>query len=163
MKQPKLYYYGVWLTEPRRGIGKRSVFVCTKKTSIPNSAILVNQGTMLDEEAYKLANELKDKEQWTRKFLKGDIIIYADKYGQHTGIVLKKGETESTFLFVTSNPNWGRMARRITRDEEALLGYPNRGRTSFFVPVVRPNVFAIETGKSYSSYRIEELIEEFGV
>lgn len=163
MKQPKLYYYGIWLTKPRRGIGKQSVFVCTKKTSIPNSAILVNQGVMLDTKAYKLANELIEEERRKLKLLKGDIVIYADKYGQHTAIVLKKGDTESTFLFVTSNPNWGRMARKITRDEESLLGYPNRGRTSYFVPVVRVNVYAVETGKSYSSYRIEELIEEFGV
>ena len=161
----RLYYYGVWLTTT----GKVRPFVCKRYDKIPGSATYVDQGIMTCERAKELANNIKslsNSEPSKYKFLSGDVVIYADKQGQHTAIVLDKGINNSTMLFITSNPNWGIFPqdnREITKEEEVLLGYPDKGRTSYFVPVIRPNKFVVETGKVYPKYRIKELITEFEV
>lgn len=64
---------------------------------------------------------------------------------------------------MTSNPYWNLRARKLTKEEEILLGYPSRGNLSYFAPVIRPNEFAVITGKSYPLHRIQDLIIEFGI
>jgi len=90
----------------------------------------------------------------------GDIILFADGE-HHTAVLLRVSEEQSCMLFVTKNPYWGKVSRELTEDEVALLGYPYRGNSSYFVPVWRPNEYMIATGKSYPDYRVKELLEEF--
>ena len=159
MRQPKLYYYGLWLANS----GKECIFVCTTKEKIPSTATQKLEGVMLSERAYVLANELKLGPAPRHKFRVGDIVIYADRHGQHTALVLHKGNEYSTFLFVTSNPDWNENARAVTKKEESLLGYPDKGTISYFAPVVRYNEYAVETGKSYPTHRVKDLVVEFEV
>jgi hypothetical protein len=162
----RTYFYGVF----RSSKGKVSTFICKTEAKIPTTAVLVKSGSMVGEIANQLADKLLKESRFpkeikikTGSFSVGDVVIYADLEGQHTAIVLQKGRQYSSLLFVTSNPYWNKRARKVTGDENILLGYPLRGRASYFAPVVRLNKYIVETGKSYPLYRVEDFIVEFKV
>ncbi len=176
----RTYFYGVFKSSK----GKVSTFICKSQNKIPANALVIKSGSMIGELASELADELlkglqykpqekliqtKQKKPKPQKLTQktnynvGDIIIYADLEGQHTAIILQSDEQYSTLLFVTSNPYWNKKARRVTEEENMLLGYPIRCGTSFFAPVVRINKYIVETGKSYPLYRIKDFIEEFKI
>jgi hypothetical protein len=142
------------------------VCVRRKKKTISTKQPFVSEGSFdadSEEEALDKAYELKTRFLAGASRKPGDIVDFTDKYGRHTAILLKSNGKRSEFMFVTSNPKWGRGGRKITDDERMLLGYPDRGKVSYFTPVVRNNYHAMFTGKTYPLYRVEQLIEEFKV
>ncbi len=156
----RTYYYGVVKTPN----GKISTFICKAQSKVPANAMTVKCGNMLAEMAGDLAEELREAFLCNATgFCMGDVVIYADREGQHTAIVLRKGDRRSSLLFVTSNPLWNERAREVTENENILLGYPLRGRVSYFAPVVRENRYVVETGKSFPLHRVRDLIVEFKV
>lgn len=153
------YYYGI----TKKLDGSLGIFAHRKMNKIPNDTIeVMNRKVESRDEALEAAHEiLLNYRESTSGLMPGDIVIYADNYGQHTAIVLHCMDHQSYFVFVTSNPNWGRMAREISKEEQSLMGYPDKGRTSYFSPVIRDNDLAVTTGKIYPMHRVEELIKEF--
>ena len=153
----RCYFYGI--IEGPNGL---DTFVHRKRSKVPEGALEIQECQAENrEEALAIANELRLAFLRGTKFRQGEIVIYADNHGQHTAIVLHSMEHESYFAFVTSNPRWGRVAREITKDEQSLMGYPDKGRTSYFTPVIRDNDMVVTTGKLYPMHRVRELIEEF--
>lgn len=153
----RCYFYGV--ANSASGI---NAFVHRKRSKVPDGALVIKECQAQNrEEALKIADEFRTNYLRGTKFRPGEIVIYADSHGQHTAIVLHSMKYESYFVFVTSNPNWGRASREITKDEQALMGYPDKGRTSYFTPVIRDNDMAVSTGKLYPIHRVRDLIAEF--
>lgn len=147
------YFYGVI-----ESAGGLNVFVHRKQSKIPNNAWMIKECWAPNRDE---ATAIARRDLSHAKFRPGEIVIYADNQGQHTAIVLHSMEHESYFAFVTTNPHWGSISRKILKDEQSLLGYPDKGRTSYFTPVIRDNDMAVSIGRSYPLHRVKELIREF--
>jgi len=153
----RCYFYGV--IQSTNGL---STFVHRKRSKVPNGALVIKECQALNRDAaLRIADEFREDYLRGTKFRPGEIVIYADNHGQHTAIVLHSMKYESYFVFVTSNPHWGRTSREISKEEQALMGFPDKGRISYFTPVIRDNDMAVSTGRFYPVHRVQELIVEF--
>ena len=163
----KEYFYGVYITSN----GCYAAFVCKKRKKVPSTSILtcrkitsgpdaVSRSEFLLrelEERYLISDRIEDS---CLEFNNGDIVIHADGNGEHTAIILSKGETHSEILFITSNPKWHPETRKLTYEEQTLLGFSIK-KTSYFAKVIRCNNEMAATGRSYPQHRIFDLIKEF--
>lgn len=155
------FYYSFYYGIKKQESGDITSFARKKKVK---NAIIIAKGKFLSrEEALIIAESIRYKyiQEERFKLKSGDIVMYADKYGQHTAIVINPGEYKTVFIFITSNPLWSNLSRKMSKDELALLGYPDRGKVSYFVPVSRYNEFAVSLGRSFPSHRVVKLKEEF--
>lgn len=119
-------------------------------------------GQFMDQmlEDYKQQRERRRQEK--QRIKAGSIVKYVDGNGEHDAIVLRPGRIQSLMVFATTNPNWNYRARKITSEEQILLGYPDRGRETYLAPVIRDNDAMYPTDKSFPLHRVTEMIEEFG-
>ncbi len=93
----------------------------------------------------------------------GSVIEYCDGAGVHAAVILRLGIERSFMLFATSNPDWSPWSRKITKEEYALLGYPEKAaKPTYFAPVIRDNEFMHATHKEFPKHRVDALLEEFG-
>lgn len=91
----------------------------------------------------------------------GDVICCSDRDGHHFAILMQLGEDTSKVLFLTSNPDWNKRARRLTKEERNLLGFPDRGKETYLAPTIYPTRHLYRTDKVYPHHRFQELMEEF--
>lgn len=92
----------------------------------------------------------------------GDVVVHGDGNATHKAILLKLKSTpdRALCLFFTSNPEWGVVSRRATKDEIALVALVER-RETYLTSAIRPVEDLSPTGLTFPEHRIPELLMEF--
>jgi len=164
------YYFGV-----RKNKNHYSKFICKSSELIPENMVAIRFKILKPTDVEKEANEFYEKyiaenhipEQVVKNTISekiidaGEVVYFVDGQKIHTSIVIEYNKEYSRLLFITSNPYWNPWSRPISGDEETLLGYPSRGKTSYLAPVIRPSKFIKRSGCSFPSHRIDSLMMEF--
>lgn len=167
-------YYGKFISKS----GKEIVFSSKKKEYIDGLERGEEGVTLIDLRSVNTSNKIFKKilEEYKCSTIKdykiqkpkiwfepGEVGIFLDYYGEHTAIILEPGEIKSKMVFVTSSPYWNSKARKISKDEQSLLGYPDRSNVSYFAPVIRHNDFFERSPNNitYPTHRVNDLINEF--
>ena len=150
------YYFGVYKNKD-----KYQRFLCKSPTNFPTNIVSIKLKQLKSSEAEKESIDYFNEYVKNHYISPGDIVYFIDNQAIHTAIVIEFDIENSKMLFVTSNPYWHPYSRPITSTEEAMLGYPNRNKTSYLAPVIRPSKFIKHTNNSMPHHRVEELIREF--
>lgn len=151
------YFYGVYMLN-----SKYVKFITRDKSKVPPNAIVVKnvieRGAIVEKLAFDLITDFINPKM--PKICAGSIVHHIDQCGQHTAVVLYRANY-SKILMITTNPNWNTNCRLITDDEQIFLGYPNRGKQSYFAPVVRSiDDLSMPYGE-FPRHRVLELRKEF--
>lgn len=159
VKAPKRqYFYGVYMLN-----SKYVRFITRDKSKIPPEAIavrnVIESGPVVEKLVADLLAKFVDPAQ--PKIVDGSIVHHIDNFGQHTAVVLYRGNYNSKLLMITTNPLWNPGCRLMTSEEQNFLGYPNRGKQSYFAPVIRnTNELSMPYGE-FPRHRVKELRLEF--
>ena len=95
-------------------------------------------------------------------FKAGSVASQIDGGTIHQAIILESGSLETFALFLTTNPNWCRCSRRITKEEAALVGFYGQIAKTYLAPVIRSTCdFVVENDCTFPEHRVVALKKEF--
>lgn len=149
-------------------------FICKDIETIPHDSILTEEIECKSSEINKIAEKLlsdyylgkldiKPEIQQIKpknEIINGSVVYYIDDR-HHTALCLEIGKIQSKILLVTSNPFWNPYSRKLTEEENMLLGFPDRGKVSYFAPCIRLSVNLSTPKAQFPSHRIKDLLNEF--
>lgn len=150
-----LRYYGL------SGVGVNARdFVSADAESIPHDALEVRVGP--GSIAAILARRLRVEHQLTHPSSldgAGKVFHHSDGGRVHSGICVGTLGPDLMLLFMTTSPNWNPLCRRMTREEQVMIGFPIR-RITYLAPVLRPDGVTW-SGSEIPDHRTSALRREF--
>ena len=122
---------------------------------------LYNKGTTKND-IQKNENIIIQEKKVLDKIKVGSVVCHTDGDRNHCGVIvgitsMKKVEV----VFCTTNPLWNPYSRELSADEQKLFGFPDRGKTTYFAPVIRSIDEVYYLGYDFPLYRTEDLAAEF--
>lgn len=151
-----LRYYG--LASSPSGVRE---FTSPSREGVPAGAVKVGvaPGSVADALGRRLraVHELSRPESMERA---GGVFHHSDGGRTHSGICLGRLSGGLMLLFMTTSLGWNRFARRITREEQAMTGFPSR-RPTYLAPVLRDEDGVTWTGLDVPEHRTAALRAEF--
>lgn len=167
-----LRYYGIARTVKKKRLYS---FIVRDKKKIPEDPVVIYESTASAVEIGRLVSSLLDRynsgvtndgQTLSRrdkdKPSPGDIVHFSDNERTHTAILLEYGDVNSFVLFLTTNPLWNPLCRRMTREELSFTGWPIReSRVTYLAPVIRPTCNMTGSDKSIPTHRLHDLLLEF--
>lgn len=89
----------------------------------------------------------------------GNVVMHSDGSRNHIGVVIDIQNNNALVVFCTSNNMWNKRARKATKEELNLFLLK---RKTYLAPVIRPISELHNMKYSFPTFRIEQLIKEFG-
>ena len=160
--RPNNYIFGLLKTKSNL-VG---TFVCKKGAKVPSNAFCINEFTGTFSEVKDKLNLLFLEEQKPKfdsefEFCPGRVVCHFDGGRKHRGILLTKCSTKHWFLlFFTSNPFWGKVARKATKEELAISGFVY-DKPTYLASAIRPEHELTTKEYILPEHWIARLVKEF--
>lgn len=168
-KQPRLYWYGV----VQAGDGRRYPFVVKHREKVPRGNVEirgpVENVEVAKEESKRLAKlpfqphrkAFVQPPPEDEEVQEGAVAMHVDGNVSHMVIVLRvRSNGDAACLMFSSNPEFGKVARRAKKEELALSGFICT-KTTYLASCVRHKSDLFPNGLVFSQDRTDALYREF--
>lgn len=92
----------------------------------------------------------------------GTVVCHTDGARTHVGVIVGfLNHNKIQIIFSTTNPDWSTSSRPMSKDEKILLGFPDRGKQTYFAPVIRFIDEIYSLLYQFPLHRVEQLRKEF--
>jgi hypothetical protein len=175
----RVYYYGIRLEDtppqPRPFVVKKK---CGENQK-PPEALVLYESTKPPGELKELARDLlgEYKKSSLQRILEeripqeqelpspgdvqvGDVVIHNDHEGNHFAIILEIPDEVSAWALFLSSKVWGKVSRKATKDELALVGFVSTNGT-YLNLAYRHILDFYRHGISFPEHRTQKLRQEF--